>query len=483
MSLYDIYVTGLIPLSIVLIIFVIFFERKNPSSTIAWVLVLAFLPGLGFIAYLMLGTGFHIRKKKKYAVKAAYDDAYQDLFLKYITKMRQRPERVPMRTARSRMQHYFDNEGEGKYTEGNDVEVFTDGETFFTRMLRDIDRAEKHIHILYYIFKNDNIGKELTALLTKKAAQGVEVRVIYDSLGALLSSDNRFNDLRKAGGETGVFSPVFFSLSSQLRLNYRNHRKITVVDGKIGYVGGMNIGDEYLGRDKKCYPWRDTQVRLTGPSVWFLQERFLLDWLYVKDLSLESEQMGDFFPPPLLKGDKGVQIVSSGPDTSGSPIKSGFLAMIYGASSHVWMQTPYFTPDDSFLEAMRIAAASGIDVRLMISRISDNAPVQAATLSFARQMLDCGVRVFLYDGFLHSKTMLFDAQAVTIGSANLDNRSFTQNFEVNAFIYDLEFIAQYRTIFLADQRRCMELDEIWFKRRHFIKRAFGRFCRLFAPLM
>ncbi len=481
MSFHDIIVTGLIPLSILCIILVIFFERKNPSSTIAWVLVLAFLPGLGFLAYLLLGSGFHIRKKKKYAVKAAYDDAYQELFLRHL-KLRGRTE-SRVRTARSRMQHYFDNEGEGRYSEGNNAEVFIDGQSFFSRMLKDIEAAENHVHILYYIFKNDGIGKRLTELLTRKAAEGVEVRVVYDSVGALLSSDSRFDALRKAGGETGIFSPVFFSLSSQLRLNYRNHRKVTVVDGKIGYVGGMNIGDEYLNRDKKCYPWRDTQVRLTGPSVWFLQERFLLDWLYVKEASLEREQMEAFFPKPLEEGGKGVQIVSSGPDTSGSPLKSGFLSMLYGARSSVWMQTPYFTPDDCFLEAMRIAAASGIDVRLMISRITDNIPVQAATLSFAWQMLDCGVRVFLYDGFLHSKTMVFDREALTVGSANLDNRSFTQNFEVNAFIYDRDFVTRYRNIFLADQRRCVELDAVWFERRNVLKRAFSRICRLFAPLM
>ncbi len=468
-------------LDLLCIITVIFVERKNPASTIAWALVLIFLPFVGFIAYAMFGSGFHIKKKKRYALKLISDNMHRRNITKQFYGRADEPE--PSDMPHGRMISYLENDGAYFLTKNNAAIIFTDGQDMFARMKKDISAAQKHIHLLYYIFRNDGLGREVLALLTEKARSGVDVRIIYDSLGSLLSSERMFKELRKAGGQVEAFSPLISSISSHLRLNYRNHRKITVIDGTIGYVGGMNIGEEYLGKNAKLSPWRDTHLRLTGSSVTFLEERFLLDWFSVTDQPLRADQVRNFMPQPLVRGNLGVQIASSGPDTATCTLKNGLLEMLYSARKNVFIQTPYFTPDDSFLDALRIAAGSGVDVRLMLPGLSDHRFVHAATYSYARQALNSGVRVFTYNGFLHAKSMVFDRAVATIGSANLDCRSFSLNFEINAFIYDADFAAQCEDIFMADLAHCVELDEDWFSRRSHVTLAAYSVTRLLAPLM
>lgn len=468
-------------LDILCIIAVIFVERKNPTSTIAWVLVLLFLPFGGFVAYAMFGSGFHINKKKRYDIKRISDNMYRQILSRYIGN----GGTCSLEAAQpyGRMIRYLENDGEHYFTENNQARIYTDGATMFEDMKEDMRKAQKHINLLYYIFRNDTLGKEVVSILTERARNGVEVRIIYDSLGSFLSGERMFKELRKAGGKIVPFSPLFYSLSSHIRLNYRNHRKITVIDGVVGYVGGMNIGDEYLGMDKKLHPWRDTHLRLVGPSVSFLQERFLMDWMSVMEKEMPPEQLQGLLPQPLAHGGLGVQIVSSGPDTTVSSIKSGLLECLYTARKNLYIQTPYFIPDDSFCDALRIAARAGVDVRLMIPSIGDNFFVHCATLSYARQILDAGVKVYAYNGFLHAKTIVFDSEVVSIGTANLDNRSFALNFEINAFVYDRDFALECERIFLEDQRLCDPMYESWFSSRHVALRGVYSACRLFAPLM
>lgn len=268
-----------------------------------------------------------------------------------------------------------------------------------------------------------------------------------------------------------------------MRLNYRNHRKIAVIDGLVGYVGGMNIGEEYLGKNKKLSPWRDTHLRLTGSSVTFLEERFLLDWASVGDDPLRTDEMRAFMPPPLVRGNLGVQIVSSGPDSMASTLKNGLLKMIHTARRNVFIQTPYFIPDDSFLDAMRIAASSGVDIRLMLPGLSDNRFVHTATYSYARQVLSYGVKVYSYNGFLHAKSIVFDRAIASIGTANVDCRSFSLNFEINAFIYDVGFATRCEDIFMHDIGNCVDLNGDRFSRRSPITHGAYSITRLFAPLM
>jgi cardiolipin synthase len=468
-------------LDLLCIIVVIFVERKNPSSTIAWALVLIFLPFVGFAAYAMFGSGFHMEKKKRYTIKRASDSMYKRILAKYIDGHDSGAKiAVP---DEPRMIRYLERDGGHYYTADNDIRLFTNGADLFGAMREDLRNAQRHIHLLYYIFRQDGLGGEILSILTERAASGVEVRLIYDSLGSMLSSDRMFRELRRAGGKVAAFSPLVFTLSSHLRLNYRNHRKITVVDGLVGYMGGMNIGVEYLGRNKRLSPWRDTHMRLTGSSVSFLQERFLLDWMSVTDRVLSLEELSLFLPGPQENGRLGVQIVSSGPDAGSNAIKNGFLEMLYSAKKRVFIQTPYFTPDESLFDALRIAARSGVDVRVMLPGLADHLFVYGATYSYARLILDAGVRIFRYNGFLHAKTIVFDGEVAGIGTANFDNRSFALNFEIHAFVYNADFATACERVFLADQASCSELTEEWFLRRSPVTRAACNACRLFAPLI
>ena len=469
-------------LDLICILTVIFVERKSPSSTIAWVLVLILLPIGGFVAYLLFGSGFHITKRKAYVMKSAADGIYKNFISRFII-VRDDGSTTACSPVCARMVQYMTRDGGYYYTDDNAVDLYTGGEALFEAMMRDIRTATRHVHMLYYIFRNDDLGREIVALLTEKASQGVAVRVMYDSLGSLLATGRMFEPLREAGGEVEAFSPILATYSSHLRLNYRNHRKITVVDGRIGYVGGMNIGVEYLGKNPKLSPWRDTHLRLRGSSVSFLQERFILDWMYASESTLEADHLPRYFSKPEPAGTTGVQIVSSGPDTGASAIKNGLLEMLYAARRSVYIQTPYFTPDGSFHDALSIAALSGVDVRLMVPGLSDHLFVHSATLSYAKQLLGSGVKLYMYQGFLHAKTMVFDGEAASIGTANIGNRSFALNFEVNAFVYDKAFAALCERTFLDDQTHCMELTEAWFAGRSLFMRASFGVTRLFAPLI
>jgi cardiolipin synthase len=463
---------------------VVFFERKNPSSTIAWVLVLVFLPVIGFVAYLFIGSGFRVNKKKKYQIKARSDDLYDNFIRKHLD-FADVLKFIEAHGNAARLITYFHNAGAGLYTSHNEAEVFHDGRRLFSRLIEDIKQARDHIHLLYFIFNNDRIGREIAAILTHKAKRGVEVRLIYDSVGSrAFISPPIFRELRQAGGQVTGFSPIFSNFDSRFRLNYRNHRKIAVIDGRVGYVGGMNIGDDYLGRNKKLRPWRDTHLRLTGSSVWFLQERFLMDWGYSSDINMDARlNIPKFFPECRAEGRLGVQIVSGGPDTEESPLKSGLLTMIGSARRNVFLQTPYFSPDESIMDALRIAARSGVDVRLMLPAVSDHWLSRMSALGYARQILASGVRVLLYPGFLHAKTAVSDGLITSIGTANINNRSYLLDFEISAFIYDAAFAARQEGVFLRDQDICAELTPEWFENQGRPRRAVYNFARLFAPLM
>lgn len=464
------------------IIAVVFFERKNPASTIAWLLVLIFLPVIGILAYVVLGSSFPARKKKKYHLKARRDSRYDHLLVNYLNISKDDPAYYD--PVYRRMIEYLKEEADGIYTDQNQIRLFVDGTSKFESLLKDMREAKEHIHLFYYIFKNDQIGKEVLSLLEQKAREGVTVRVMYDGLGTMLGFSRMFNSLIEAGGIVQPFSPLLFNLSPRIRINYRNHRKIVVIDGQIGYVGGMNIGDEYLSRNKGFSPWRDTHLRLTGPCVWFLQERFFMDWLHALSEDPEPRNLEKYFPAPIPGGDTGVQIISSGSDTSDkAPIKSGFLQMIYDSSGSVLIQTPYFVPDDSFIEALRIAARSGIDVKLMIPKKTDNFLVQQANMAYTQRILNYGVKVYLYNGFLHSKTITCDRKVVSIGTTNMDIRSFALNFEINAFIYDQDFASRHADWFEQDLKNCEEIDLHWFETRSLFSKAAYKLAQLFAPLM
>ena len=479
MSTSHFLLTLLLIIDLLCIIAVIFFERKSPAATVAWLLVLIFLPLAGVVGYAAFGSGFPARRKKRYHLKKARDALYAHKLQDYLGVNQPAPA-APF----SKAAHYLRADAHSLYTGRNRVQIFTAGQDKFDALLQDIREAQDHIHLLYYIFKNDGIGRELVAALTEKARQGVRVRVMYDGFGSIMGFCRLFAPLIRAGGEARAFDRLLFNLSPYIRINFRNHRTLAVIDGKIGYIGGMNVGDEYLGRNPKYRPWRDTHLRLTGPAVWFLQERFWMDWLHGNQSDPEARKLERYFPEPLPGGDVGIQIVASGPDRLGSmPVKSGFLQAIYDAKESLLLQSPYFIPDEGFADALRIAARAGLDVRLMLPEKTDNILVQQANMAYAASMLEQGVKVYLYKGFLHAKTLTCDRKLLSIGTSNMDIRSFSLNFEINAFIYNQELAQAHYAIFEADMARCLELAPGWLEQQGRLQRAACKVGRLFSPLM
>lgn len=456
-------------INIMLALALVFLERRDAASTWAWILVLFFLPILGFFIYLLLGrrlrqkTLFRWEGRKKvgiehllkYQVEALENDTFQ--FRNHDAE-----------TYRELIYLHLRN-NEAILTQDNTIQVFNDGREKFDALLEDIRNAKHHIHVQYYIFRLDGLGTAIYDALLAKAQQGVRVRVLYDDMGSRTLRKRHFKSLIQEGGEVETFFPAFLPLINP-RLNYRNHRKIVVIDGCIGYVGGFNVGDEYLGLNKRFGYWRDTHLRIEGSAVHPLQTRFILDWNQASARQ-DIEYAETYFPAITEKGDTAVQIVSSGPDSEWEQIKDGYLKMITEADEYVYIQTPYFIPDPSFYDAVRIAAMSGIDVRLMIPNKPDHPFVYWATYSYAGQLLRAGAKVYIYEnGFLHTKMIIADDAVASVGTANIDVRSFKLNFEVNAFIYDGDVARALSGMFHEDMALSSELTyEIYRSRTRMIK--------------
>ena len=369
------------------------------------------------------------------------------------------------------------------YSEDNEVDIFITAKDKYRQLIKDIESAQKSIHLLYFIIRNDRIGRTIIELLAKKAKQGVEVRVLYDYAGCLLTPCETFRPLLNSGAQVESFFPL--KLGNYLRLNFRNHRKLVIIDNSIGYLGGMNIGDEYMGFNFEGVPWRDTHLRVTGSCVQFLQLRFINDWRFATkyriDEGLEFKNL--FFPSPESKGNTKVRIVSGGPDIKDEEIKWHFLKMIYDAKEKICIQTPYFVPDETFLEALKIAAFSGVKVMIMAPEKSDNFIAQKVSLSYLGILLTCGVEVYLYPGFLHAKMILIDNKAVSIGSTNMDMRSFYLNFEVNAFLSGNDITKRCADIFEQDLLLAEKMISAEYEKRPYVAKIEESIFRIFAPFL
>ena len=458
-------------LTVVGIVVVVISENRNPIKTVAWILAVVFLPFIGIIWYAFFGQD----ATKKQVISRRM---YSKLKKRPIDGMETAVEHTfPEKYAN--LIHLLQNMDYTPLLGGNDVKLFTCGEEKFAHLFADIEKAEKHIHIEYYVLLDDELGQKLQQALIRKAKEGLEIRVIYDSFGSRKAKKKFFEDFRKAGIETEPFLKLSLSRLTS-RLNYRTHRKIVVIDGRIGYTGGMNVADRYLkGFDWGC--WRDTHARIEGKGVQGLQSVFLIDWYFVSQTLITSR---DYFPVLENYGECPMQIVNSGPLSEENEISHGIMQAIYDARKSIFIQTPYFLPPDAMVDALQAAAIRGVDVRVIMSKRSDVPLVQRASFSYIKDMLKAGVKVYMYHkGFLHSKMMVFDGSLTLVGSANFDSRSFAQNFEVEAFIYDEELGARANDIFVEDQR-FSEPGSIkeWYK-RSVSKRFVDSFLRLFAPLM
>lgn len=457
-------------IQVVLIFLIIFDQRRNPTSTVGWILVLLLLPLLGFFLYLFLGQDW--TKRRLFAMKAEDDERLG----KIVVSQSQKLEHIGRDTRYERflsIVRMFLESNRAFVTTDNAVTLFTDGTEKFASLFDALRSARHHIHLEYYIIRDDPLAHELIELLTQKAREGVEVRLLADSLGMKVKK-KALQGFLQAGGKHAVFFPHISTL------NYRNHRKIAVIDGKVGFIGGYNVGEEYLGKGPLGY-WRDAAIRIEGTGVTGLQIRFFMDWNYASVEKLVFEPI--YFPTNPGPGNCPLQIVSSGPDTRFSQIKEGYLKLVSTARESVYIQTPYFIPDDSLTDALRIAALSGVDVRIMIPCKPDHPFVYWSTLSFIGDLLDVGVKAYTYDnGFIHAKTIVADGIAASVGSANFDIRSFRLNFEANAFFYDPISGGEMKQAFLDDLPKCTEITRESYRNRSRWTKAKESVSRLFSPL-
>lgn len=475
-------------INILCVLAMIFVERKKPQIIVSWLVVLTFLPILGFILYILIGSGLSYKTRKMIKKKRLYQKEYDEFILKQKANLQDRKYKNKEEENFSDLLIFNINNSNSAYFRHNDVRVFTNGEDKIASLKKDLKNAKHSINMLYYIFANDEVGNEIMDILIEKAQQGVKVKLLYDSVGCLKTKRSFYKKLEKAGGEVAEFFPPLFGIRLiNFKMNYRNHRKIVVIDGKIAYTGGINIRDDHMGRKKKLSPWRDTHIRLVGDAVYGFQSAFFNDWRYCKKMGSNFESLYNegYFVPNRNAGETGAQVITSGPEYDDQPIKEAFLKMILSAKEKIYIQTPYFIPDEVMLSALNVARMSGVEINLMIPLIPDKKVVYMATLSYVKELLNFGnnVNVYLYNGFIHSKVVMIDDKVVSIGTCNFDNRSFALNFEINAFLYGEEASKQNIAIFENDITNSKKIDKTYFKRKPWYSKMAQAFFRLFSPLL
>ena len=463
-------------------IVIVFFERREPKSVWAWLLLLYFVPFLGFVFYLLLGTDMH--KRKMFKIKELEDHLHEAIRQQEHQIKSRKPEELDPDIAGFTDLMVYNLETCGAMlSDCNDVDIFTDGNAKFDALIEDIRNAREFIHIQYYIIKNDVLFNRIAEVLYEKAAEGVEVRVLFDAMGCRTVKHSYWKKLNERGIMTAEFFPALLR-RLHLRINYRNHRKIVVIDNKVAYVGGFNVGKEYIGLDKKFGHWRDTHLRIRGYAVMGLQVRFLLDWNYAARENLLSRRELLTGIEPGTRDNCDIQIISSGPDNTIKQIRDNYVRLINKAQKSIYIQTPYFIPDEAVLGALLIAARSGIEVNIMIPCKPDHPFVYWATYSYIGDMVMAGARCYTYDnGFLHSKGLIVDDKVFCYGTANMDIRSFGLNFEVNAVVYDEKKAREMVAIFEQDLKVSTRITRDLYARRKLIIRIKEQVCRLMSPLL
>lgn len=475
------YFTFLFSLSVFLIAFLIVLENRNPSRTVAWLIVLNFLPIVGFILYILIGR--NVRKRKLFRHKFISN---ADVLKKLETRPRPLLKEsdfwmYPHLASKRRLLNLMTNVSQSPFTVHNASRILTNGDETFRQIIADMSQAKDHIHFQFYIIRHDTTGQQFKQVLMDKARQGVKVRVIYDGVGSVRLDRAYIAELREAGVEVAAFFPVILPFLNN-KLNYRNHRKIVVVDGKIGFVGGLNIGDEYLGKDTRFGFWRDSHVQLKGEAVYLLQNIFLKDWFFVTGQNVD----GDRYFPPLgeIEEEEIIQIAASGPDSDWELIWQMYFSIIATAQEKIYITSPYFVPDDSITMALKTAALSGLDVRILLPSRPDHHTVFWASRSYFQELLEAGVRFYLYQpGFVHAKILLVDGLVASIGTANMDIRSFQHNFEVNAILYNSSSVAKLEADFFDDLEDSKELTLHDYQRRPWHHRVLESIARLLSPLL
>jgi len=465
---------------VIIAVATILFKSINPTKTLTYIIVLLVFPFFGLIVYYFFGQEY--RKDKIFNRK----DVLNNSLIKSINqKLNLDPETLTSYEAnieedQIRLIHLLQKNDKSPLTKYNDIEIILNGENKFEILFKDIQNAKEHIHIEYYILKDDKIGTKFINLLCQKAKEGVIVRLSFDDVGSKISSK-----MKKKMTESGVnfyaFMPVLFPRFAG-KMNYRNHRKIVIIDGEIGYVGGINVSDTYVNYPENKAYWRDTHLKIVGEAVFTLQTQFLTNWNFVADTTLELDR--SFFPQNKVETIQPVQIAASGPDTDWANIMEAIFFSIVTAEDYVYITTPYFIPNDQIITAMQVASKSGVDVRLLIPYKSDSWTAKHATNSYLEQLLEANIKIYRYEkGFIHAKTMVVDDVFTTIGTCNMDYRSFNINFEINALIYNKDKAKEAKAIFMNDLESAAQIDFNQWTERSNIKRIQEAYCRLWAPLL
>ena len=467
--------------NILLVCLLLFFEQKRPAAMWAWLLLVLFTSLPGFLFYLAVGRS--PRRRSLSIGKQLTDEQLRIMLHAERERVGVLPhDESPVDTRWHEIIRFHYTTGTAYLTHGNEVDIFTEGTEKFARLLKSLKEARNSIHLEYYIFRDDTIGNEILSVLIDKAESGIDVKIIHDGLGTWELPRTFFAPLVKAGGRVACFFPPYMP-PFRFQLKYRNHRKICIVDNCEAWIGGFNIGDEYLGKDPRFGNWRDTHLRIAGPAVEAVAQCFLLDWQFAARERIDPTSVPRMLSLPSSFG-ASMQVVTSGPDSRWDSIHDGFFKIISSAHKSLYIQTPYFIPDDSILRALNVAALSGVDVKIMVPDRPDHPFVYWATRSFLGETLDSGIESYIYEnGFLHSKLIIADGSVASIGSTNMDIRSFELNFEINAFIYDGPTVARLEKIFLDDLRHCSRLTKQIYDHRSAGQRALEGVARLLSPLM
>lgn len=492
-------------LNVLFIIFVLFFERKEDSRRWAWVLVLYFLPMVGMLLYILLSGHFFTKTRQLTRISQFFDNLrtqfyqqHEDFLKDFFTRLQH-----PVLQEYQALVRMNARGNKSPLTFTTSAKIYCWGEELFKDMLEDMKAARHSICVESFIIHNDTTGTVLMDILCQKAQQGLEVKLLYDDVGSILTPNSFFHRLTKAGGQVQAFFPVKWRLP--LSINFRNHRKITIIDGSIGYMGGVNIGDEYANcsTNEKKPLWRDTHIRVTGSTVMRLYSIFLMDWLTTPAWHTRLKRTEDitrYFSQETIQllqqqlttrqtfcsqwSDIPTQIITAGPDDlCTTEIEAALIRMILSAKEYVYIQSPYFTPSQQVYNALKTAAQSGVDVRVMVPDRWDKFYVKIAAYQFIRELLGFGVQFYHYNGFIHSKTMVCDDKICTIGSTNMDTRSFDLHFEVNGIFYDQAMARQCKTIFQEDIHNSRQAHLEWFTSQPLPHRALWAFFKMFSPLM
>lgn len=453
-------------------------EFRRPDKAVAWLAVLFILPVVGFVMYYFLAKSYSRRRRAKRKSGRMIKEMRRDM--RRLSRLLKPGDKEPREIEKDeRLFGLLSNLPEAPITKCNEVEFYYDGREAYDAILEAMEQAKDHIHAEFYTIREDGIGLRFQEMMIKKAREGLDVRLLYDGIGSMDLPERYVRRLAEAGVQTGCFLPPLFALIDK-RLNYRNHRKIVVTDGLVGFLGGINVGDEYLGLDKRLGYWRDTHMRVAGDAVYYLQHTFAKDWYFVKGELLRD---GRYLPEHDCTGDDLVQIVNSGPDAHWDTILELYFSSIAAAKNRIFITTPYFIPEPSINMALKTAAISGVDVRIILPSVPDTRIVYWASMSYLEELMQAGVRFYLYEkGFIHAKSMVVDEKLATVGTANMDMRSFFSNFEQNAVLYDRHLIRRLSGQFLLDLRESREVSLEEFERRSRWQKVKEIGARLLSPL-